>query len=187
MAAHLKALLGVTLAILLVATAFFFLNKPVVEVEGPPLDIIEEMKIKGVPKFKSQDLDGQGFDLENLKGKILIINFWASWCEPCVEEVPSLVSLVSKLKGKAQLIAISGDSDRKEVDSFLKAFPELKNENISLIWDEDKSLMKSYAVGRLPETFIVNQNFRLVKKVVGSVRWDHPESISYFEHLIQNP
>ena len=188
MSAHLKALFGVLLAgVILAGVFFYFFYKPQPEQQVSSIDLVEKMKEQGLPEIQIPDLSGKTFDLESLKGKILIVNFWASWCEPCIEEVPSLVSLVKQLDGQVELIAISGDSDKTEILSFLKSFSSLKGPNISLLWDENKMAVKAFGVERLPETFIVGRDFKLIKKVVGSVRWDHSESVNFFKDLIKVP
>ena len=95
------------------------------------------------------------------------------------------MTLIQQLDGQVELIAISGDSEVGEIMSFLKSFPKLQGPHITLLWDEDKSMVQKFGVERLPETFIVGRDGKLVKKVVGSVRWDHPESVKYFKELIQ--
>ena len=188
MSAHLKALMGVLLAGVILAGVFFaFFYKAQPEVQGPSIDLVEQMRLKGIPEIQASDLAGKKFDLGPLKGKILIVNFWASWCEPCIEEVPSLVSLVKQLGGQVELIAISGDSDKAEITSFLKSFPGLQGPYITLLWDQDKSLVQKFGIERLPETFIVGRDLKLVKKVVGSVHWDNADSVSYFKELIKAP
>ncbi len=188
MSAHLKALLGVLAAgLILVGVYFSFFYKARPEPQGLSIDLVEQMRAQGIPDFKITDLAGKDFDLTPLKGKILIINFWASWCEPCIEEVPSLISLVKKLDGQVELLAISGDSDKGEIVSFLKSFPDLQGDHMTLLWDQDKSVVKKFGVERLPETFIVGRDLKLVKKVVGSVRWDHAESVNFFQDLIKAP
>jgi cytochrome c biogenesis protein CcmG/thiol:disulfide interchange protein DsbE len=185
LSAHLKAIFGVLVTLCILGAVFFFFNRPAKVVEGPSVvDRVEKMKLEGVPLFTSHDLAGHEFNLESQKGKTLIVNFWASWCEPCVEEVPSLIALIKKLDGKVELIAVSGDSDKVEIESFLKSFPELRGPHISILWDQDKSIVQNYGVERLPETFIVGPDLKLIKKVVGSVHWDQPDSVNYFEQLV---
>ncbi len=188
MSAHLKALMGVLLTCVVSAGiffAFFYEKEPTAE--GPSIDLVEQMRARSIPDIEVQDLNGKDFDITPLKGKILIINFWASWCEPCIEEVPSLVALIGQMNGQVELVAISGDSEIGEITSFLKSFPSLQGPNITLLWDQNKVMVKRFGVERLPETFIVGRDLKLVKKVVGSVRWDHPESVTYFKELVNKP
>lgn len=184
MKAHLKAL-GIVLAIgIISAWAFnhFYLSK----LQGPVAvsNPVETWETEGLPDFTAKTLDGQTVQLSSFAGKVVILNFWASWCGPCVEEVPSLIKLVKEFKGEVQLVAISGDSNRNDIDVFLKSFPELKEANITLIWDEDRSLMKTYGVMRLPESLVSDRQHKLVKKLVGSIDWHNKDSIEYMNGLL---
>jgi cytochrome c biogenesis protein CcmG, thiol:disulfide interchange protein DsbE len=184
MSAHLKAIIGVLFAGTVFGLAFWGLYKPTVK-QGPVIDLIEQMKEEGVPLFKMETLFGRSFDLKEFKNEVLIINFWASWCEPCIAEVPSLISLVEKMKGKVTLIAVSTDSYRSEIAAFLKSCPGIKKDKIHLLWDEKKTLMTSYGVNRLPETFVVGRGLKLSRKIVGAIDWEHPETIQYFNKLAE--
>lgn len=144
---------------------------------------LEVMEKEGVPNFSFKNLDDVSLDLNSLKGKVIILNFWASWCGPCIEEVPSLVKLVKEFKGEVQLIAISGDSNREDIDIFMKSFPELRGKNIHVVWDEDRSLMKRFQVIRLPESMVLGQDQKLVKKIVGTIDWYNEDSIGYMKSL----
>lgn len=154
---------------------------------GTPSDYstLEEMEKNGVPNFSAKTLEGQEFDLESYKGKVVILNFWASWCGPCIEEVPSLIKLVKEFKGQVQLIAVSGDSKREDIDVFMKSFPEMKGENIHIVFDEDRSLMKRFQVARLPESLVLNPEQKLAKKIVGSIEWYNEDSVAYVESLLK--
>lgn len=182
---HLKALAVVLVVGALCAWGFMtvFGNK-----EQAPANYasIEVMQTQGVPNFTTKDLAGSSFDLQSLKGKVVIVNFWASWCTPCIEEVPSLIKLVKEFKGQVELIAISGDSSRNDIDVFLKSFPELKGENIKIVYDEDRSLMKQFQIARLPESLVLGPDQKLAKKLVGSIDWYNKDSIAYVNSLLGN-
>jgi thiol-disulfide isomerase/thioredoxin len=181
---HLKALILVLVVGGLAVWAFnhYFMSKVA---ESPSnISAIEKMETEGVPNFTSKTLEGQSFDLNQMKGKVVILNFWASWCGPCVEEVPSLIKLIKEYKGDVQLIAISGDSNEADIHVFLKSFPELKAENIKIVYDQDRSLMKMFEVARLPESLILNKDQKLVKKLVGSIDWHTKDSLEYMDSLL---
>ncbi len=183
---HIKALLVVLILGTAATWAFqhFYLSR----LHGNPAPTSAasgNWEVDGIPSFEAKKLDGTTFQLSTLKGKSVIINFWASWCGPCVEEVPSLIKLVKEFKGDVHLVAISGDSSRADIDIFLKSFPELKNENITLIWDEDRSLMQTYGVARLPESVVADRSHKLAKKLVGSIDWYNNDSKAYMKALLE--
>lgn len=181
---HLKALIVVLVIAVLGVWAFntFYASKLK---EGPTsYASLESMEKEGVPNFSMKDLSGQTFDLKSYEGKIVILNFWASWCAPCIEEVPSLIKLVNEFKGDVQLIAVSGDSSREDIEVFMKSFPELKGAHIKIVWDEDRSLMKQFQVARLPESLVLNKEHKLAKKLVGFIDWYNKDSIAYMNTLL---
>jgi len=183
---HLKALLVVILIGGGATWAFqhFFLSK--LRKDGPTMEIstLETWEKEGLPNFEAKDLDGKTVNFKDFEGRVVIVNFWASWCGPCIEEVPSLIKLIKEFDGKVQLIAISGDSNREDIDVFLKSFPELKAANITLIWDEDRSLMKLYNITRLPESMVADKSLRMVKKLAGSIDWYTADSKAYMGSLL---
>lgn len=146
---------------------------------------IDEMEKDGLPDFSAKNLFGKEINLKSYSGQVIVLNFWASWCTPCVEEVPSLIKLVKAYRGKIHLFAISGDNSKEDIEIFLKSFPELKDENIDIIWDEDHTLMKKYGVARLPESFVGNKDLKLAKKLVGSIDWYTSDAKAYIEGLLK--
>lgn len=180
---HLKAIVIVVIVGALGVWGFkqLFGTKPVQNSSYATLEAFEK---EGVPNFTAKDLGGNSFDLKSMNGKVVILNFWASWCGPCVEEVPSLIKLVKEFKGEVQLLAISGDSNLEDIQIFMKSFPELKDANIKIIWDEDRALMKQFQVARLPESMILGKDHKLAKKLVGSIDWHTPDSIEYMNTLL---
>ncbi len=100
--------------------------------------------------------------------------------------MPSLIKLVKEFKGQVELIAISGDSSREDIDVFMKSFPELKEANIRIVYDEDRSLMKKFDIARLPESLVVDPHQKLAKKLTGSIDWYNKDSVAYINTLLRN-
>jgi len=146
---------------------------------------VELMEKQGIPDFTGKTLDGKSFQLHSMTGKVVIINFWASWCSPCIEEVPSLIKLVKDQKGDVQLVAVSEDSSIQDIEIFLKSFPELRHQDIQIIWDGDHSLMKQFDAARLPESLVADKQMKLAKKIIGSINWFTPDSTAYMKSLSQ--
>jgi peroxiredoxin len=118
------------------------------------------------------------------KGKVVLLNFWATWCPPCRKEVPSMVELYEKLKDKGfEIVAVSVDRSRSDVVSFVKEY----NMNFTVLHDVDSAVSKQYGVFRYPETFIVDRKGVIRQHLNGAVEWSDKEYISYLENLLAEP
>lgn len=133
--------------------------------------------------LKDSQFLSQEIKEEDLKGKILIVNFWASWCAPCQEETPTLLKLVSENQTKMVLLSINGDADLKEAKKFMRLFPNFKGPNVFVIHDIHKNWVDLYSVTGLPETFIFDSNMGLIKKIVGAADFKDLELKSWLESL----
>lgn len=144
----------------------------------------QSLKEKGLLDFEGKDLKGRSFRLSDYKGKLIILSFWASWCGPCVEEMPSMISLLKKLGDKAVLVAVSADSSIEDVEKFFSQQGLVLPENVIVTWDETRSIQQLYDIDRLPESLVADRSFKMVKKIVGSVNWDTSDSLSYMKGLL---
>lgn len=146
--------------------------------------LLNEMQKDGFPDFTVKTLAGRDVSVHDFKGKILLVNVWATWCAPCVKEFPSLKRLVEKFGGKLVVLAVSHDRDREDIDTFVKAFGGLP-ENFIIAWDEGKKTAKLLGTDALPETYILTPDQRLKRKVAGETAWDDPMAVAYFEGLLK--
>ena len=135
------------------------------------------------PDFTFPGLDGKMVSLSDYRGKVVLVNIWATWCPPCVEEMPSMEQLYQKLKGKDfEILAVSIDSlGVKAVAPFMKkhklTFPALIN--------SAGTLRTSYRTTGIPESFIINKDGILVEKIIGPRDWTRPAILSFLNNLIQ--
>ncbi len=185
MAAYLKG--GIVCLFLISASLYWYItSQDQLPVSRPPeqFTLIDKMEKVGVPDFSLVRLDGSEFRLKNLSGKLVILNFWASWCNPCVEEFPSLIKLVEKFNGELQLVAVSADEDKKDMDAFLKAFG-LPKPNVEILWDKEKKTSPKYGVSKIPESFLISRDQKLIRKVVGIEDWYTEGSLLYFGDLLK--
>ncbi len=146
--------------------------------------ILNKLKDQGFPEIKTTDLDGKAFELAQLKGKIVIVNFWASWCNPCVEEFPSLLKMLDHYKGEVVLVGISGDSNAEDIHKFLSVF-KAKNANLTVIWDKEMKIAKSLGTFALPESYILGRDLKLIRKIAGVDDWASADAIGFFDELVQ--
>ncbi len=115
----------------------------------------------------------------------IIINFWATWCPPCVEETPSLIRFTEKNKKYFTLLAYSQDSTKQEIESFIKTFPSLKSKSATIIHDDSQNLARAFFVNKLPETFIYSVKQNKYMQLSGSTDWDRPEVAAAIKKYFQ--
>jgi len=137
------------------------------------------------PNFTFPGLDGKMVSLSDHRGKVVLLNIWATWCPPCVEEMPSIQRLYEELGGEDfEILAVSIDnSGAKVVAPFMKkyklSFPALLN--------PEGTVQTLYGTTGVPESFIIDKEGILVQKVIGSRNWAAPEAIRFFRDLIRKP
>ncbi len=135
------------------------------------------------PDFTLPGLDGKMVSLADQKGKVVFLNIWATWCPPCVDEMPSLEKLHQQLKGaEFEILAVSIDKNGAEA-----VLPFMKKHNLGFtaLIDSKESLKYKYQTTGVPETFIIDRNGIIVEKVIGPRNWATPDAISYFQNLIK--
>lgn len=133
---------------------------------------------KPAPDFSVQDSDHL-IALHDLHGKVIVLNFWATWCPPCVEEMPSLVRMQSQLKDHVNVLAVSIDVDSDAYHRFLS------DHNISLLTvrDPEQKSNSLYGTKGWPETYIIDESGIIRRKFIGPVEWTQPEMIAYLAKL----
>lgn len=151
--------------------------------ESPKTDSVAKEKSPAPEISVVSVANGSKLKLSDLRGKVVLLNFWATWCPPCREEIPSMMKLNSLMAGKPfQMVAVSIDEGGREViDSFFK------ETGLSLPTYQDASgaSSKSYGVTGVPETFIIDKQGVLVKKVIGGAAWNSPEVVAFLENLMK--
>ena len=137
------------------------------------------------PDFTFPGLDGKMVSLSDYKGKVVLVNIWATWCPPCVDEMPSMEKLYQKFKGKNfEILAVSID------EPGLKAVaPFMKKSNLTFpaLIDSEGTIKAVYGITGVPESFIIDKQGILIKKIVGPVDWAATNVFRFFSDLIQKP
>jgi peroxiredoxin len=138
--------------------------KPLHHVEGRPM----------APAFQLQDIDEQKHRLSDYRGKVVIVNFWATWCPPCRFELPSMERLWKVLqKEDVVMLAINVGEDADTIFTFTSDYPV----TFPLLLDRDSSVTNSYPVLGIPTSFILDPDGRIVYRAVGTREWDDAQLI----------
>jgi cytochrome c biogenesis protein CcmG, thiol:disulfide interchange protein DsbE len=131
------------------------------------------------PDFTVQDSDHK-VSLGQFRGQVVVLNFWGSFCPPCIEETPSLVRMQNRLKAKGVVVlAVSIDSDDAAYHKFLKDY----NINLVTVRDGDQKSSALYGTFGWPETYIIDRQGVIRRKFIGAVDWGSPEITDYLSRL----
>lgn len=144
---------------------------------------LNELEQTGLPEFTVKNIRGQDISPSQFAGKVLVVNFWASWCNPCVQEFPSMLKLVEHFKGEVVLLAISADSSFNDMKSFVDLM-KADRPHVEILWDIEKRASKLFGTETLPESYIVTREGKVVRKVVGLEDWSSAMAIRFFEDLV---
>lgn len=132
---------------------------------------------KPAPQFVVSD-GVQSVDLSKLRGKIVVLNLWATWCAPCIEELPSLLAMQRQMPDIA-VVAISMDQDDEVYRTFL-----VKNHvDLVTIRDESGRINTLYGTAQIPETYVIDRKGVIRRKFVSSQNWTSPEIVDYLKKL----
>ncbi len=131
------------------------------------------------PDFTIKDSD-RAVTLSQYKGQVVVLNFWATWCPPCVEEMPSLVQMQQRMKARGvTVLAVSVDVDQNSYRQFLS------NHGVSLITvrDPEQKANSLYGTFKFPETYVIDRNGVMRRKFIGAVDWNEPEIVDFLSKL----
>lgn len=136
------------------------------------------------PDFTLPDTDGNPVKLADLRGKVVLLNFWATWCPPCREEMPSMQSLWEDLAEEAfVMLAVNVGEDDDEVFAFTNEFPTPLG--FPILMDKNSALLGDYPVIGLPTSFIIDKQGNMAYKTVGGREWDDPEVREILRELMR--
>lgn len=134
------------------------------------------------PEFSLPDLQGQTHRLSDYRGQVLVVKFWATYCRPCIKEMPELQAAWEALKDEGvQVLGIDVGDTREAVLDFKQRVPV----EFPLLLDQDSSVVSEYWVRGLPTTFVIDPQGRIVMKVVGEHHWNSPEMLQELRALKQ--
>lgn len=126
-------------------------------------------------------LDGKETHLTDLRGKVVIVDFWASYCQPCVDEAPSLNQLEMNIAPRGgMIVGISFDDDASAYQSYLQTY----GVNFPTFRDPTHQIAASYGTSMIPETYIIDRAGRVQRKLIGAQNWTSPEMLAFLDSLL---
>ena len=128
------------------------------------------------PDFTLEDMDGKKHSLTEYRGKVVLINFWATWCPPCIREMPSLEQLHQNLKDQPfVLLAINQWEDEERVFEFMGQLETIPT--FPILFDPQSEVSAAFGVQGLPSSFIIDSNGRIVFRAKGGRDFNHPQIV----------
>ncbi len=131
-----------------------------------------------VPSFSFETLDGEKMAIEDLKGKVVLLNFWATWCGPCIREFPELDKFAKSQDDKEFVVVAMAREQNMET---VKAFAEKNDYNFIFVSDLDKSIYSNFAEKSIPRNVVLDSNGKIIFQLTGY----YPEEIKKMEKLIE--
>lgn len=146
--------------------------------------VLEVIRLSGtlIPNFTLPSLDGKSYTLGDLKGKVVFINFWATWCPSCREEMPSMERLYRKFKDKAFTILAVDIMERPEtVERFVRKYKI----SFPILLDASGEISRQYRAISIPVTYIVDKRGKAVGKILGPRKWDDEHAQAFLRKLLE--
>ena len=166
-----RAVKTVILVVIVGAAAYFAWRQR----QPPPLAVGDNAPDFVVPAFPSGSME-----LKNYRGQIVVLNLWATWCPPCVEETPSLEAFAEKMRAQGVIVlSVSVDDDL----SALRDFVQKNHLSYPVGRDPDRSLSARYGTYQFPETYILDRRGRVAEKVIGATDWNDPRMQNFVLNL----
>jgi cytochrome c biogenesis protein CcmG/thiol:disulfide interchange protein DsbE len=132
------------------------------------------------------ELDGKPAHLSDLRGKVVVLNFWATWCPPCVEETPALNRLQKYIASRnGVVVGVAADEDQAKYEKFLREqgviFPTYRDPGTK---DDHSPIAQDYGTSMYPETYIIDRKGVILRKIIGTQDWNTPDLLAYFDAIL---
>ena len=135
-----------------------------------------------IASFDLKNLEGETVRSMELAGKVVLLNFWATWCGPCKEEMPSLARLQTQFDPtQFQVVTITTDMHPQGIKQFLQHL----GIDLPVLFDEREDVSRSFMVRGLPTTVLLTQDGRAIGRAVGPRAWDSEESVALMRHVLE--
>jgi thiol-disulfide isomerase/thioredoxin len=131
--------------------------------------------------FTLPTLDGHSMKLSSLRGSVVLLNFWATWCPPCQAEIPSMESFFGKLKDKGlKILAVDVGENKTKVQDFVKK----TGMKVTVLLDVDGQIGQLYGAQSIPTTYVIGAKGDIIARTIGGRDWDTPQMLTLFQTLL---
>lgn len=144
---------------------------------------IESLKIKRAPDFTLKDINKKEVSLKDFRGKIVLLNFWATWCDPCKDEMPSMEGLYQRFQNKGFVVLAVNYLERREK---VRKFVEKNKFTFTVLLDFYGKTLSSYGIWSIPVNFIIDKQGFLLGRAIGPRDWDSKETRELIDYLLRN-
>jgi len=145
------------------------------------------------PNFSAVDLNGSPRTLDDYRDKVLLVNIWATWCAPCQEEMPSLQRLYEAVnEDDFEILAISVDAPFGQTDAFgrpggdLETYANVMGLSFTILNDPSGKVQQTYQTTGVPESFVIDRDGVIYKKIAGPTDWDAPQNVELIRRLLED-
>ncbi len=155
-----------------------------VQASAPLADlfVVPEVARHDAPDFVSENLRGGNTGLADYKGKVVLLNFWATWCMPCRAEMPGMETLWQRYKDQGFVIAaVSVDEGSR---GRIETFSKILDLSFPILLDPESKVSDLYKVSDMPTSFLIDRNGKVISRIVGTEEWTSPEAIRLVEDLL---
>jgi peroxiredoxin len=153
----------------------------VLMLQNRPVEIASVREGGSAPDFLLKDIGGRDVSLADFSGKLVVLNFWATWCPPCREEMPSMQKLYRTMQGRPfEMLAVSIDDDPKRVERFRSTM----DYTFPILMDQNQEVAALYGTTGVPETFLIGPDGTILYKVIGPLDWEDPKNLAVIEEIL---
>jgi thiol-disulfide isomerase/thioredoxin len=138
---------------------------------------------KGLPEIAFEDADDKALNIADYKGKVVLLNFWATWCAPCVKEMPSLDRLQAEM-GKDKFIVVPLSLDGPSKPKVAPFYKDKNLTNLGIYFDKGKKVQQALDIAVLPTSILIDKEGREIGRLQGDADWDKPEAIALMKAAV---
>ncbi len=145
-----------------------------------------------ISDFNFTTLDGQQKNIRDLRGSVVLLNFWATWCAPCVIEFPELLDITDQYKGRVILVALSSDQTKDAIQTFMtsqinRREAPLNPQTVLIAHDQNRQITRNiFNITTYPETLIIARDGTIARHVIGIDDWKTPSLKNLIQKLVNN-